>query len=440
MRIGNRTIRLVMAIFVLTSGVWSLAPGPWSLGLGAWSLGLGAWSLRPGAWSAQAPPEWHQWRGPNRDGHSAETGLLQQWPQGGPRRIWQASGAGDGFSSFSASHGRLYTLGARGGTEYVMAFDAATGKKLWETANGPRYRNAQGDGPRSTPTVDGDRLYALGGAGALSALDAATGKKIWTVDFVDVFGGITPSWGYSESPLVLGDRIVVNAGGRRASIVAINKADGKALWRNHNDEAGYSSPVLLRTGSFQQVVFFTGQRALAVDPRDGRLLWTYDRPANRTANIATPVVRGNRVFISSDYGTGAGLVTVKAAGTIAAAEEVYFTREMRNHHSSSVLVGDTLYGFSSSILTALNFDSGKMVWRDRSVGKGSLIYADNRLYLYSENGVVGLAEANPTAYREHGRFTLQTGGSPTWSHPIITHGKLILRDQDTVYAYDVRAR
>jgi outer membrane protein assembly factor BamB len=389
--------------------------------------------------SAQPPAEWSQWRGPNRDGHSAETGLLQSWPQGGPRRLWQASGAGDGFASFSASHGRLYTQGARAGTEYVMAFDASTGKKLWETANGPRYRNAQGDGPRSTPTVDGDRIYALGGAGELSALDAASGKKIWTVDFVDVFGGNTPGWGYSESPLVLGDRIIVNAGGQRASIVALNKTDGKTLWQNHNDEAGYSSPVLLRTGSFQQVVFFTGQRALAVDPRDGRLLWSYNRAANNTANIATPVVRGNRVFFSSDYGTGAGLVAVKAAGNIAAAEEVYFTREMRNHHSSSVLVGDTLYGFSSSILTALDFDSGKMLWRDRSVGKGSLIFADNRLYLYSENGVVGLAEATPAGYREHGRFTLSTSSSPTWSHPMITNGRLILRDQDTVYAYDVRA-
>jgi outer membrane protein assembly factor BamB len=404
-----------------------------------------AWSPplpRPEAWGQTAGvAEWSQWRGPNRDGHSAETGLLQQWPQGGPSRLWQAGGAGDGFSSFSASHGRLYTQGARGGTEYVMAFDAATGKKVWETANGPRYRNAQGDGPRSTPTVDGDRLYALGAAGAFSAFNAGTGQKIWSVDFVDVFGGITPGWGYSESPMILGDRIILNAGGRRASIVAINKADGKTLWQNHSDEAGYSSPVLLRTGSLRQVVFFTGERALAVDPRDGRLLWSYDRPANNTANIATPVVRGNRVFISSDYGTGAGLVTVRAAGAIAAAEEVYFTREMRNHHSSSVLVGDTLYGFSSSILTALNFDTGKMVWRDRSVGKGSLIYADNRLYLYSENGVVGLAEANPTAYREHGRFTIQTGNSPTWSHPIITNGKLILRDQDNVFAYDiVRAR
>ena len=400
----------------------------------------GAWRLRPGAGglAAQGPDAWHQWRGPNRDGHSAETGLLREWPQAGPRRLWQARGAGTGYSSLSASHGRVYTMGARDGIEYVMAFDAATGQKLWETPNGNRFRNEQGDGPRGTPTVDGNRVYAFGGSGELSALDADTGSKAWSVNVVRTFGGIVPYWGYSESPLIVGDRIVLNAGGRRASIVAINKADGKTLWQNHGDEAGYSSPVLLRTGSLQQVVFFTGERALAVDPRDGRLLWSYDRASNNTANIATPVVRGNRVFFSSDYGTGGGMVAVKAAGNIAAAEEVYFTREMRNHHSSSVLVGDILYGFSSSILTALNFDTCQMAWRDRSVGKGSLIHADGMLYLYSERGVVGLAEANPTAYRERGRFTLETGNSPTWAHPIITNGKLILRDQDNIYAYDVR--
>ena len=401
-------------------------------------LGFGAWGSRPVA-GEQRAADWFQWRGPNRDGHSAETGLLQEWPQGGPRRLWQTRGAGTGYSSMSASDGRLYTLGARDATEYVIAFDAESGRKLWETPNGRRFRNEQGDGPRSTPTVDGSRVYAFGGSGELSALDAATGSKIWSINVVNTFGGNVPYWGYSESPLIVGDRIVLNVGGRRASIVAVSKADGKTLWQDHSDEAGYSSPILVRTGSLQQVVFFTGRRAIAVDPRDGRLLWSYTRASNNTANIATPVARGNRVFFSSDYGTGAGMVVVKAAGNIAAAEEAYFTRNMRNHHSSSVLVGDTLYGFSSSILTALAFDTGKPVWRDRSVGKGSLIFADGRLYLYSENGVVGLAEASPAGYREHGRFTLpQQSGLPTWSHPMIAGGLLIIRDQDAVYAYNVR--
>ena len=390
----------------------------------------------------QAPaPDWYQWRGPNRDGISAETGLLQEWPKSGPPQVWRIGGVGNGYSSFSSADGRLYTLGARSGNEYVIALDRATGKKVWETLNGRRYENDRGDGPRSTPTVDGDRLYVLGGSGDLACLDSATGKKIWSINVVQKFGGVNPYWGYSESPLILGDRIIVNAGGRRASIVAVSKADGSTLWQQHNDGAGYSSPVLMRTGSLNQVIFFTDSHTLAVDPRDGRLLWTYNKANNGTANVATPIVRGTRVFVSSDYGTGAALLDVRAAGNLATANEVYFTREMRNHHASSVLVGDHLYGFSSSILTALKFDTGQMAWRDRSVGKGSLIFADNRLYLYSEDGVVGLAEANPAGYREHGRFTLgQQSGLPTWSHPIIAGGLLIIRDQDSVYAYNVRAR
>ncbi|MGH9385428.1 MAG: PQQ-binding-like beta-propeller repeat protein [Vicinamibacterales bacterium] len=389
----------------------------------------------------QPSPEWFQWRGPNRDGISSETGLLKTWPQSGPPMVWRAAGAGAGYSSFSASGGRLYTLGARGNTEYVVAFDHATGKKVWEHANGRRFQNEQGDGPRSTPTVDGDRLYVLGGSGDLTCLEAATGRRIWSLNLVQSFGGVNPYWGYSESPLIVGDRILVNAGGNRASIVAVSKADGQTLWQQHSDEAGYSSPMLLRTGSLAQVVFFTGSRVLAVDPRDGRLLWSYPKVANNTANIATPIVRGNRVFVSSDYGTGGALLDVKAAGNIASASEVYFTREMRNHHASSLLIGDHIYGFSSSILTSLRFDTGMMAWRDRSVGKGSLIYADERLYLFGLEGVVGLAEASPVGYREHGRFRLpQLSGQPTYSDLVIAHGFLIVRDQDIVYAYDVRGR
>jgi outer membrane protein assembly factor BamB len=379
--------------------------------------------------------DWYQWRGPNRDGRSAETGLLKTWPAQGPPLAWRATGAGIGYSSFSASGGRLYTLGSRASSEFILAIDAATGKRVWDTTHGSLFSNDRGDGPRGTPTVDGERLYALGGNGDLTCLEAKTGRILWSKNLLRDFRGSHPYWGISESPLVVNDRVLVNAGGPNASIVALNKMDGTVLWRSHSDEAGYSSAVLAKVGDTQQAVFFTGQRALGVSVRDGRMLWSYDRVSNGTANIATPIVRENRVFLSSDYGTGAALLELSATG----AREVYFTRDMRNHHSSSVLVGDHLYGFSSSILTSLRFDDGTVAWRDRSVGKGSLIYADGRLYLYSENGVVGLAEATPAGYREHGRFRINSGQLPTWSHPIITNGKLILREQDNVYAYNVKA-
>jgi outer membrane protein assembly factor BamB len=382
--------------------------------------------------------DWPQWRGPNRDGRSAERGLLKTWPAGGPPLAWQAKGAGEGYSSFAAADGRLITLGARGDREYVIAFDAASGKQLWATAHGRRFGNDRGDGPRGTPTVEGDRIYAFGASGDLSVLEASSGKVLWAVNVLQKFGGSNITWGLSESPLVLADRILVNAGGPQSSIVALNKKDGAVLWRSQSDEAGYSSAVLHEGGGVREAIFFTGQRALGVDVADGRLLWSYDKVSNGTANIATPIVRGNHVFLSSDYGTGAALLELTPGGGSVRAREVYFTKEMRNHHASSVLVGDYLYGFSSAILTAMRFDSGQVAWRDRSVGKGSLVFADERLYLFSENGVVGLAEAAPDAYREHGRFQIKTGSLPTWAHPIVSGGKLFLRDQDTVYAYNVR--
>src|SRR5919112_3939985 len=390
---------------------------------------------------AQTGGDWPQWRGPNRDGISKETGLLKQWPAEGPPLAWKATGAGRGYSSFSISNGKLYTMGLRGDREYVVAFDVATGKEAWATAHGSAFRNDRGDGPRGTPTVDGDRLYALGGSGDLSALDARTGKIVWTMNVLKKFGGDNIGWGISESPLVVGEKLLVNAGGPGASVVALNKRDGALVWKSQSDAPGYSSAITVEVGGKTEVVFFTSRRAIGLDLNDGKLLWEYGRASNSTANVATPVARGNRVWLSSDYGTGGGLVEIKAdAGGATVAQEVYFTREMRNHHSSSILVGDHLYGFSSGILTAMRFDTGEVAWRDRSVGKGSLVYADGMLYAFSENGVVGLIEATPAGYSERGRFRIQQGSLPTWTHPVIAGGRLYLRDQDTIYAYDVRQK
>jgi outer membrane protein assembly factor BamB len=387
--------------------------------------------------AAQVSADWPQWRGPNRDGISKETGLLKQWPEQGPPLIWKATGAGAGYSSLSAANGRLYTMGLRGDREFVIAFDVATGKEVWATSHGGAYRDSRGDGPRGTPTFEGGRLYSLGGNGDLSSIDAKTGKIIWSMNVLKKFGGENIGWGISESPLVIGEKLIVNAGGPGASVVALNKKDGTLIWKSQNDKAGYSSGMPVQIGDTTQVVFFTHNRAVGLDLKDGKLLWDYPRAANNVANVATPVVRGNRVFISSDYGTGAGMVEIKADGK---AQEIYFTKDMRNHHSSSILVGDHLYGFSSSVLTAMRFDTGEIAWRDRSVGKGSLVFADGHLYALSENGVVGLIEASPKGYVEKGRFRIQQDSLPTWTHPIVVGGRLYLRDQDTIYAYDVREK
>ena len=388
---------------------------------------------------ASGGAEWPQWRGPNRDGVSKETGLLKQWPEGGPPLVWKAQGAGIGYSSLAVANGRVYTMGLRGEREYVIAFDAATGKELWATPNGSAYRDSRGDGPRGTPTVDGERLYALGGNGDLSALDAKTGKVVWAMNVLEKFGASNIGWGISESPLVLGDKLLINPGGRGASLVALDKRDGRVLWKSASDKAGYSSAIPVQAGGKTQVVFFTQERAVGVDPADGKILWEYAKPSNDTANVATPVARGNRVFISSDYGTGGGVVEIKPDG--AGAREVYFTREMRNHHSTSILIGEHLYGFSGAVLTAMRFDTGEIAWKDRSVGKGSLAYADGMLYALSENGVVGLIEATPAGYKEKGRFSLpDKTGRNCWVYPVVANGRLYVRNNDGLSVFELKAK
>lgn len=390
--------------------------------------------------AGQSTGDWPQWRGPNRDGISKETGLLKQWPTAGPPLAWKVTGAGRGFSSLAVTNNRLFTMGMRGDKEHVIAFEQSTGKEAWATPLGSGFRNDRGDGPRGTPTVDGERLYALGGNGDLACFETRTGRSVWNINVLQKFGGSNINWGISESPLVVGDKILVNAGGQGASIVALNKKDGELLWKSQSDRAGYSSAIPITVDGTTQIVFFTATRALGLDLQDGRLLWEYARASNRVANIATPVARANRVFVSSDYGTGGGLVEIKARGREVTAQEIYFTKEMRNHHSSSILIGDHLYGFSSGILTAMRFDTGQVAWRDRSVGKGSIVYADGHLYCLSENGEVGLVEASPESYRERGRFRIPQDSLPTWAHPIIAGGRFFIRDQDTIYAFDVRQK
>ena len=382
--------------------------------------------------------DWPQWRGPGRDGISAETGLLAAWPAGGPRLVWKARGIGSGYSSFAVVGTRLFTQGQQGSQEFVLAIDINTGNTLWKTFTGRSFANDKGGGPRGTPTVDGPRLYAISADGVLVCLDSETGKRIWEVSLTERFGGRLPNRGYCESPLVEGDRLLVTPGGSGAAVVALDKATGEPRWKSQNDRAGYSSIVAFDAGGARRLAVFTAEAALGLDAKDGELLWRYGKVANPTANIATPIVHDGQVFFSSDYGTGCVLLKLTPTGRSVEAAEVYFNREMRNHYCTSVLVGDYLYGFSSTILTAMKFSTGEVAWRNRSVGKGSLIYADRRLYVMGEDGMAGLIDPSPAAYREISRFEIPHGDLNTWTPPVVANGRLYLRDQDTLYCYDIK--
>lgn len=384
--------------------------------------------------------EWPQWRGPDRTGVSRETGLLHAWPEGGPSKVWTATGAGEGYSTVSVAGGRLFTMGNRGDTEYVICYDAATGKQIWAQKNGKAFRNGRGDGPRGTPTVDGQWVYALGSSGDLSCRDVKSGKAKWHLNVFRDLGGKQIGWGLSESVLIDGDRLICTPGGRGSGVVALDKKTGRVIWKSGSDRAGYSSAIVAEVGSVRQVVVFMSDAGRGLSVADGRELWSYDRVANRTANVATPIFRDDHVFFSSGYGTGAGLVKLTPRGSTVRAEEVYFTSRMQNHHCSSVLVGDYLYGFGGRALICMDFKTGEEAWRDRSVGKGSLVCADGYLYCLSEGGVVGLVEASPAGYRETGRFKIAKGRQPTWAHPVVAGGRLYLRNQDSIHCFDVKER
>ncbi len=387
-----------------------------------------------------ASAEWNQWLGPNRDGKSPETGLLAAWPESGPKQVWRVESLGAGFSSLAVASGKLFTQGVKNGKQFLIALDAETGETVWETEHGRPYSNRRGGGPRGTPTIDDGRVYALGGDGNLICADASTGAKIWEKHLLKTYRARNINWGISESPLIDGNRIIVNAGGRGASIVALDKTTGKELWKTQSDEAGYSSGVAVEIDGVRQYLFFTGEAAVGVLATNGELLWRYRPVSNSTANVATPIVRDNLVFFSSSYGTGCALLRLDSTGGSTTASEVYFNRDMRNHYSSSVLIDDHLYGFSGRILTAMEFETGELAWRDRSVGKGQMIYADGRFYILSDNGVVGLVEPNPSEYREVSRFEIGSRDYPTWTLPVISDGTLYLRDQERLYAYNIKAQ
>jgi outer membrane protein assembly factor BamB len=391
--------------------------------------------------AAQGGDDWPQWRGPRRDGVSRETGLLTRWPRTGPPLAWSAEGLGAGYGSIAVQGGRVFVQGMRDAGSVVMSLDAGTGARVWTTPIGRSRTNDRGSGPRGTPTVDGDRLYVLTENGDLACLQVEDGRIVWQRNVLETFGGRNINWLVSESPLVDGDHVIVSPGGRGAGMAALDKMTGETVWESGalSDEAGYASPVVADVQGVRSIMTLTSRGGVGVRASDGTLMWRYDRVANQTANIATPVVDADRVFFTSSYGAGGVLLQLRREGDEVRAEEVYFTSSMQNHHGGVVLLDGYLYGYNNSILTCLEFATGRVLWRDRSVGKGSITAADGHLYVLSEDNRVALVEATPDGYREKGRFSVPDQGLPSWAHPVVSGGRLYIRNQDVLTSYDVHA-
>jgi outer membrane protein assembly factor BamB len=387
--------------------------------------------------------DWPQWRGPNQDNISTESGLLKAWPARGPELAWKATGLGAAFSSVSIVGDRIYTMGDIDGSSHALALELAGGKRIWKTKIGKAGAPGWGKftGPRSTPTVDETRVFVLGQYGELACLEVGSGRKLWEKALTKDFGGKRPAWGYSESVLVDGNKLLCTPGGKQGAIIALNKETGATLWQSRafTDAAHYSSIVCTEIGGVKQYIQLTSKSVAGVST-DGTLLWRADRKG-KTAVIPTPIVKDKYVYVASGYGVGCNLFEITQANGAFTARQVYADKAMANQHGGVLLHDGHLYGFCDKAgWTCQDLATGKVLWSEKKqVGKGSLTFADGMLYLRSEaKGTVALIKATPTSYQETGRFVQPDFGKPkTWPHPVVVGKRLYLRDQDMLLCYDL---
>jgi outer membrane protein assembly factor BamB len=403
---------------------------------------------------APANSDWPQWRGPARDGISNERGLLKQWPEGGPKLIYQVNDLGDGYSTPTVVGNRIYLMSNQGmDNEYVEARSTQDGKQIWATRVGnvgnpeqnPNYPKA-----RSTPTIDGNFIYALGSDGDVACLEAKSGKIIWQKNIRKEFGGTPGEWAYAESPLVDGDAVVVTPGGAQATMLALNKKTGALIWKSAipgGEEAGYASAIVVQGGGRKQYVQLLSKGIVGVDAKTGQFLWRYNEAAKGPAQFFTPVARGEYVY-GGALSVGGALVRLKANGGSVAAEQVYFERGLPNGSGGAVIVGDHIHGTDTKrTLVAAEFATGKVSWKADDFGMGSVAYADGRLYLHLTSGELVLVEATPEGFRQQGKFMppaqpkrKQAGQYPesAFTHPVIANGRLYLRDLTTMWVFDIK--
>jgi len=390
--------------------------------------------------------DWPQWRGKDRKDHSPDAATLVPWPANGPERLWLYKDAGVGYSGFSIVGGQLFTMCAKDDAEQVLSLDVKTGDKRWMVVLDERvYPNKWGDGPRSTPTIDGDRAYALSGNGTLGCLAVKDGAILWKVDLVKDFGGKLQNWGYTESVLVDGDRVVCTPGGSKGTMLALDKMTGKPIWQSKDlsDGAQYSSPILVEHQGQRQYVQLIEKKVFGAKAESGEILWQSSFPG-KVAVIPTPIYHDGHVYVTAGYDAGSRLLKLGGPEM----ELVYASNKMVNHHGGVILVDGKLYGHSDKGgWTCQDFMTGEALWQDKALGKGGCSYVAGHLVCVEEgSGNVALVEASRAGWKEKGRFkldpqtTLRKRDGRIWTHPVVLDGRLYLRDQDLIYCYDVKAK
>ena len=395
--------------------------------------------------------DWSQWRGPNREGVAKATGLNLDWSQKKPPLLWTFRQAGAGYSAPTIVGTTLYCQGAAEGNDFAFATDTGTGKLKWKQNLGKQSVIERGDGPRGSVTIDGDKLYLIRGNGQIHCLSAADGKMLWQKDFKDDFGGkIMSQWGYSESPLIDGNLVVCTPGGSQGTMVALDKNTGAVVWvcKEWTDDAGYSSAIIAEVGGIRQYIQQSAKGVAGVAAKDGKLLWKTDNAAYRTAVIPTPIFNDNMVYVTNGYNGGCMGIRLTKEGNNVKAETVYANRNMDNQHGGVVLINGYLYGFSESrYWVCQNLKTGEVAWRERpdGVGKGAVLGVNDRLLLFDmQTGILAVVAASPDGWKEFGKLPIPertkvtTQDNQLWTHPVVAHGKLYVRDQDLLFCFDLK--
>jgi len=373
-----------------------------------------------------------------------EKGLLQDWPEGGPKKLWTVNDAGLGYSGVTVQAGSLYTMGAFDKKEMLLAYNSSSGKKLWEVHVGELLTNGWGDGPRMSPTISNGKIYALGARGNLLCVLAKNGKQVWKKSLVDDLGGKVPGWGYTESVLVDQGKVICTPGGKDGAIAALDADSGRTIWRTKSftDGAQYSSPISIMHQGKKQYVQLVMKNIVGIDPGNGSVLWKSKWPG-KVAVIPTPIFSNGHVYVTSGYGVGCKLVKLGDNYPT----NVYENKVMKNHHGGVIKVGEHLYGYSDGVGWACqDFKTGELIWNEKkALGKGAIAYADNRLYCQGEgDGRLILIDASPTGWKTHGEFTIspqtkkRNPKGRIWTHPVICDGKLYLRDQEYILCYNIK--
>jgi outer membrane protein assembly factor BamB len=384
---------------------------------------------------------WSDFRGPNRDGHYTATPIRTNWPREGLRRLWKQP-IGAGYASFVVADGRAFTIEQRRNQEVVAAYDVQTGREIWTNAWNASFEESMGgDGPRATPTYHEGRIYALGAEGELRVLDAAKGTVVWRRNILSDNGADNLSWGMSAAPLIVDDTVVVLPGGTRgSSVVAYRKATGDPVWKALNDEASYTSPMLVTIGGIRQLLVVTATRVVGLTPDKGSLLWDYPWSTFSGINVAQPIVfthnGRDRIFVSASYGHGAAVFELSRTGDRLQAKTIWENERMKNKFTSSVLHKGHIYGLDESILASVNAETGEQNWKGGRYGYGQLVLAGDHLVVLTEDGDVVLVNATPARHEEVARFSAIEG--KTWNHPVIVDGTLLVRNLQEMAAFDIR--